>query len=164
MAEAWVSLGYDERNAAAWILRLLVRRTGTDPLESTFVGVLEPHGGESGIARVRRLPLETADGEPCADAQVAVEVTLADGRQDLIVALAPPGEWGGDAEHAPQPVIQTDWELRLEGELCWARRDARGQVERMALGRGRRARLGEVEVALSGGVEFREFGIDGSLR
>ena len=151
VTEAWVSLGCDERNAEAWIPRLLVRRTGAVPLTSTFVGVLEPYAGASRIARVRRLPLKTASGEPCQDAQVAVEVTLTDGRRDLILAL--------DAERAPEAAIQAEWGVRLEGELGWARRDAQGRVERGALCRGRALRLGEVEVALSGGAQFREFGV-----
>ena len=88
VAEAWVSLGYDATNAEAWVPRLMVRRSGSEPLESTFLCVLEPHGGQSGIAHARRLPLEIESGEPCPDSHVALEVTLADGRQDLIVGLA----------------------------------------------------------------------------
>ena len=151
VSEAWVSLGYDEKNPQAWIPRLMVRRTGAEPLESTFVSVIEAHTGRPAVARVRRLPLQSTSGEPCRESHVAVEITLADGRQDLIVAL--------NAEDAPESVTQTDWGLHMEGELCWVRRSSDGQVQKMALGRGKTARLGDTELMLPEGVQFREIEI-----
>ena len=152
VAEAWVSLGYDASNSESWVPRLMVRRSGAEPLESNFVCVLEPHGGGPAIAQARRLPLEDAAGSPCPDSHVAIEVTLADGSQDLIVSL--------NTERTSGTVTQPDWGLHLDGELCWVRRDAQGKVVRMALGRGASARIGETELVLPEGVQFREVEID----
>ena len=148
VAEAWVSLGYDEKNAEAWIPRLMVRRSGEKPLESTFVSVMEPHIGRPAIAAIRRLSLESAANERASDSHVAIEITLADGRQDLIVAL--------NAKEPLAPVNQPDWELHLEGELCWIRRSAEGKVQKMALAAGKTARIVDVELVLPEGVQFRE--------
>lgn len=147
-AEAWVSLGYDAKNAEAWVPRLMVRRSGEDPLVSTFMCVLEPYIGMPAIDGIRRLPLETADGEPCSDSDVAVEVSLADGRKDLIVAL--------DVDRVAGPVTQSDWGLRLEGELCWARLDADSTVAGAALGNGRVVSIGETQLEVTDGSSFRE--------
>ena len=146
-AEAWVSLGYDEENAEAWVPRLMVRRQGAEPLASTFVGVLEPYEGKSSINSISRLLLKTEEGVVLGDEHAAVEVVLEDGRRDLIVAL--------DAEHAPEVVVQSEWGLRLEGELCWVRVDVRGGVERVVLS-GRNVCVGGVDVDLEGEA-FGEF-------
>lgn len=146
-AAAWVSLGYDEENAEAWVPRLIVRRRGEEPLASTFVGVLEPYEGKSSINSISRLSLETESGVVLGDEHVAVEVVLGDGRRDLIVAL--------DVEHAPEVAICPEWDLLLEGELCWVRVDVRGVVERVVLS-GRNVCVGGVDVDLEGEA-FGEF-------
>ena len=152
VAEAWVSLGYDEENAEAWIPRLMMRRQGEDPLASTFVGVLEPYEGKSSINNISRLSLETEDGGVLGSAHVALEVVLEDGRRDLIVVL--------DMEHAPKVAIQPEWGLQLEGELCWVRVDAKGEIERVALGKGTRMGIGRVEIEREEGMEFGEFRVE----
>ena len=57
--EAWVVEGIYSSTKEAWIPRLMIRRRakGGGPLASTFVGLIEPHGGESVIRDARRLSL-----------------------------------------------------------------------------------------------------------
>jgi hypothetical protein len=127
-AEGWVSLAVKYVNDEAWIPRLIVRRQADEaPLASTFVAVIEPYSGSRKIAGIRRLPLETPDGERYPDGNVAIEVCLADGRRDLVVAvddenplcLSP--AW--DEGHG---MVQPEWGVRLERELCWLRLNGDG--------------------------------------
>jgi hypothetical protein len=148
VAEAWVSLGYDERNAEAWIPRLMVQRKGAAPLASTFVSVLVPYAGTPSVAGVRRLPLAGENGGLFGDSHVAIEITLSDGRQDLIVAL--------DADRRAGPAIQADWDLEMDGALCWARKSPQGKVSRMALAKGMQLRVGQAGLTLPAGAPFRE--------
>ena len=156
VAEAWVSLGYDQENAEAWIPRLMVRRQGEEPLASTFVGVLEPYEGNPKLRTVRRLPLETQDGDVCEDSQVAVEIEFEDGRRDLVVAL----DMENWPEHAPVMARQPEWGLLLEGELCWVRQDAQGKVERAALCRGSKIGLEGLEIGMMDQVDFVEVSVE----
>jgi oligo-alginate lyase len=146
-AEAWVSLGYDAENLGAWIPRLMVRRQGTAPLQSVFVAVLAPHTGACPVVSARRLPLRDEAGRPCSDTHVALEITLADGRQDVVVAL--------DAQHAPSTVKQGDWRLSVSGELCWARRGGAAEgggrpLTDLALVNGTEAGTTDLQVSGSG--------------
>jgi oligo-alginate lyase len=112
-AEAWISLGYDAKNLGDWIPRLMIRRHGENPLSSTFVAVLAPHKGSVPVISARRLLLRDPAGKVCGDGHVAVEIALADGRRDLVIAL--------DPEHAPDQATQKDWGLQMQGDLVWAR-------------------------------------------
>jgi hypothetical protein len=130
-AEGWVSLGQGWTTTEAWIPRLIVRRQADEaPLASTFVAVIEPYAGSHKIAGIRRLPLETPDGERVPDGNVALEICLADGRRDLLVALdienplaLSPGWDEG------RGVVQPEWGVRVEGELCWLRLNGDGSRE-----------------------------------
>lgn len=89
-ADAYTAESWTVRNATSteqfWIPTLVTRRQSQDaPLASTFVSVLEPCGRESRIRSMRRLKLETPQGAVYGDANVAVEVTLADGRRDILI-------------------------------------------------------------------------------
>jgi len=59
-------------------------------------------------------------------------------------------------EPAPGPVVIPEWELRLDGEICWVRQGADGQVQRMALCRGRRLSVGGAEIREPGYTDFVE--------
>ncbi|MCL5999019.1 MAG: heparinase II/III-family protein [Chloroflexi bacterium] len=88
VAEAWVSVGDFNRNEEAWIPRLMVRRRAVEgpaaaPLQSTFVAVIEPYAGRPNITGARRVAL------PLPDTHVCVEVTLTNGRRDLILLADP---------------------------------------------------------------------------
>ncbi len=127
LCEGWVSIGFfDSPNKEAWIPRVMVRRTAdTAPLASCFVSVVEPYNGESNLRAIRRLPLHDEHGRELGDMDVAIEVELADGRKDLIVAL--------DAERVlsqstPGKVIQRDWNVTINHEFTHFRRDSTGRV------------------------------------
>jgi oligo-alginate lyase len=132
-AEAWVSPGMYGGTDQAWVPRVIVRRrTQQAPLRSTFVSVIEPYEKHSKIAAVRRLPLETAEGKPCGESHVAVEVRLADGRRDVLIAL--------DSGSAPTAtasavglVVQKETGVRLDGQFGWIRFDASGKLQHAAV-------------------------------
>jgi hypothetical protein len=144
--EGWIVVGGYEVNEEVWIPRLMVRRraeaSAGAPLASTFVAVIEPHDGESRIASIRRLPLVTADGRPYADSNVAIEVGLADGRADLFISADAENALGLRPSLAADTVlVQKDWGIRLEGELCLARRNAAGGVDSTVACGGRTSTL-----------------------
>jgi len=145
-ARVWVAPGGFNRSDEAWVPRVLVRRTGTAPLASTFVSVIEPYGRHPTIAAVKRLALTTVKGAPLSDADVAVEVQLADGRRDLVTAI--------DAEHPLKPgprhrvTVQPDWGLRYDGEMAFVRRSKEGRVGRVALCAGRTIEVGDVTLTM----------------
>ena len=156
LGEAWVSLGYDKGNRDLWIPQLMVRRQGrAEPLSSTFVSLIEPwEGGSSNLGRIRRRSLETETGALYPAAHVALEIELIDGGRDLFVAVDAENPLG--LEPAPGPVVIPEWELRLDGEICWVRQGADGQVQRMALCRGRRLSVGGAEIREPGYTDFVE--------
>ncbi|MEN6535813.1 MAG: heparinase II/III family protein, partial [Bryobacteraceae bacterium] len=89
-ADAYTAESWTVRNLTStdqfWIPTLVTRRQSKDqPLASTFVAVLEPSGKQSRIRGIRRLKLENTQGMAYGDANVAVEVTLADGRRDVLM-------------------------------------------------------------------------------
>ncbi|MBD3293678.1 MAG: hypothetical protein GF393_12195 [Armatimonadia bacterium] len=148
IAEAWVVAGIYSSSETAWIPRLMVRRRGEAPLASTFVGVIEPYEGRSSISRIRRLPLQTPHGEAASDANVAVEVRLADGRRDIFVTgdvenplgLTPPiGQNGGS-------LVQPEIDLTLDGDWCFVRFDRGGSLESVALSHSRSLQVGDIRI------------------
>jgi hypothetical protein len=139
--EGWVSPGSYNETKQAWIPRIMVcRQAESAPLASTFVGILEPYEGSSSIASIRRLPLyapdgqhcgdgdgagecgsmgvwERGSGQRCGDGDVAVEVTLRDGRRDLLVALDIEDPLARSPRGAGLKVFQPDWSVELNGEF-----------------------------------------------
>jgi hypothetical protein len=135
-AEAWVSPGMYGGTDQTWVPRVIVRRKSPQaPLVSTFVGVIEPYQKAPKIGSVRRLPLEI-DGKPCGDSHVAVEIQLADGRRDVLIALD-----GGAASAATgspvSPVLQKETGIRLDGQFGWVRFDAGGKPQHAAVCQGK---------------------------
>jgi len=153
IAEAWVVAGIYSSSETAWIPRVMVRRrTDQPPLASTFVGVIEPYEGSSNIASILRLPLRTGDGTAWSDANVAIEVRLADGRRDLFVSADvenPLGLAPGTREDGAR-LLQPDLGLALDGEWCFVRLDRHGRLERLALSRARSVEIGDVLVEIEG--------------
>jgi hypothetical protein len=149
LGEAWVVAGGYDRTDEAWVPRAMIRRTDQrGALETTFVAVMEPCGGMSAIAAIRRLPLHRADGTEAPDSAVAVEVTNIDGGQDLIVAADPA---------IPGVLIQKDWNVTLTGELGLVRKDRDGKAVHAALANGERLRIGDRELAVHGRNACREW-------
>jgi hypothetical protein len=159
-AEAWVSLG--GFNEEAWIPCVMVRRQASEsPLASTFVTIIEPYEGASSMARISRLPLETPEGASFSDQNAAVEIQLADGRRDLFVAADAENPLGlGPSRSSHDALVQKEWRLRLDGELCMVRRDAAGEIKRIVLCRGNSVSIGEVVLKLKRDTDFIEVSLD----
>lgn len=162
--EGWVHLAsafkgcYESGKEIWWIPRIMVRRQAKEgPLASTFVGVIEPYEKTSNVKRISRLSLETVEGATYPEPNVAVEVQLGDGRSDLVIAAD--GENPLDltpSREQHKALVQKEWGLRTDGELCIVRRSAVGKVERIALCRGTSVSVGEVVFTLKKQVEFVE--------
>jgi oligo-alginate lyase len=131
-AEGWISIGPYNSTEQAWIPRIMVRRqSDKEPLASTFVAVMEPYEKQSSIAGIRRLSLETADGQSYPDSFAAVEVKLADGRRDIIISAGAENPLG--LKPARGIMVQKDWNLRTDAELCMIRLSKDGKVEYLSL-------------------------------
>ncbi len=160
-AEGWVVAGIYSSTDEAWIPRIMVRRRAeTEPLASTFVGVLEPYAEQPSIKRIRRLPLQTSAGKPFADSHVALEIQLADGRRDLFIAADTENPLAVEPAATKTPLVQPEWKAELAGALCMIRRSPSGDIERIALGKVTSVRVADVSVALKEGAEFIELRFD----
>jgi hypothetical protein len=126
-ADAYTAETWTVRNAMStdefWIPTLVTRRQSNDaPLASTFVAVLEPSGKQSRIRGIRRLKLETPQGVVYGDANVAVEVTLADGRRDvLILADAENPLAAAPSLAADRVMVQKETGIRTSKEFAFKR-------------------------------------------
>ncbi len=162
IAEAWISMDFYGSNNQDWIPRVMVRRqTEEDTLASTFVAIIEPYEGRSNIARIQRLPLEAPDGTAYPEPNVAVEVELADGRRDLFVAVDVENPLGlSPSKTENGSVIQREWGLQLDGDLCLVRLDNAGEVKRIALCQGKSISVGRTVLKLKGYVDFIEISLD----
>lgn len=160
--EAWVSIGIST-NAEEWIPELIVRRkSDKDPLASTFVGIIEPYCKQSSIASIRRLPLESPKGAAYPDANVAVEVTLTDGRRDVIIAADAENPLGmAPSLNADGALIQKESGIRLEGQMCLIRFSKTGVVEQVALCKGKSVIVGACKFEMPKGADFVELAADG---
>lgn len=137
VCEGWVSPGIFNQTEQAWIPRLMVRRqSAASPLVSTFVGLIEPYEGRPLILSSRRLALRTPQGKPCHDGDAAIEVILADGRRDLLIALDVEDPLGLSPRGKDVVVHQKDWRVRIDGELAHVRLAPCGNIESLALCRG----------------------------
>ena len=161
--EGWVLAGSGSYASSeeVWIPRLLVRRQGTEaPLASTFVGVIEPYEGKSNISGIRRLDLHAPAGQLFNDANVAVEVSLADGRKDLLIS--------SDVENPLQKhpsladghsLMQKDWNVQFDGDMCAIRRGMNGAIEYIALCNARSLSVGGLRIRLDENASFVEIRI-----
>jgi hypothetical protein len=158
-AEGWVTAGQYNTSVETWIPRIMVRRQSeTAPLASTFVAVIEPFGERSNIASIRRLPLHDANGAQYPDSNVAVEIALCDGSRDLLVAADVENPLGLEPAVANEgaKLMQPDWKLELEGEVCVVREDNAGNVERIALCKAGSAAVQDVRIELQSIQEYIE--------
>ncbi|MGC8861741.1 MAG: heparinase II/III domain-containing protein [Armatimonadota bacterium] len=160
VCEAWVGSGFNATEET-WIPCVAVRRQAQKgPLASTFVSLIEPYEEKTVVRAVRRLPLETLSGASYPDSHVAVEVALSDGRTDLIVAADVddplPGQGLRPVYSKHNALVQKEWGLRLQGEMCWVRRGRDGRIERIALCRGTGVTVGGVTVEMKAETEFVE--------
>lgn len=154
--EAWAAASF-ETTEEFWLPRLIVQRRGQAPLTSTFVAVIEPYSTRPPLALARRVALEARRGMAYSEAAVALETLLADGRRDLLIlanAENPPGHQPDFREI--RNLRQPDWRLSTDAEFCFVRRDYAGRVERVALAKGTRVRVGNAAIQLKAPADFME--------
>ncbi|MBI2190965.1 MAG: heparinase II/III family protein [Planctomycetes bacterium] len=157
-AEGWVAVGDYNANQEAWIPRVMVRRRASQlPLESTFVGLIEPYERVPLIARTRRLPVENPASSSCNDGPVALEVAFTNGGRDLLLAADPQVPAGMQPCRASPPVFaQKDWSIETDAALGMVRLDASGQAVLMALCQGTYLKAGQAVLRLKHRVDFAE--------
>ena len=110
-------------------------RLGED-LSTQFITIIEPYMHEPFIERVEVLKRIEREDEPFA---AAVEVTLVDGRRDVILSRKEPG------------ILDVDG-VRLEGRFGLVRFDANGDVEMMAAIAADEIRAGDLSLTSEPGV------------
>jgi oligo-alginate lyase len=135
LCKAWVVAGSYNSSDQQWIPRVMVRRQSKKaPLVSTFVAVIEPFGKASAVKSIRRMPLVNAKGQAFGDADVAVEVTLNDGRKDLLIFADVKNPLGRMPSRSKGHILfQKDWGVRLDGQACLVRTDKKGVIQKVAL-------------------------------
>ena len=138
LAESWVNAGNFGNADEQWIPTLVTRRRGTAPLATTFVAVIEPYAQSPFITSIRRLD--------SPDSTVIIEVTLADGRRDLIISADAPG----------QILTHPEWNVKTDGELVLVRRDSQGKIQYLALTKGTFLEVGAERIGHSNGKTFAE--------
>ncbi|MDB6026471.1 MAG: hypothetical protein JWM68_2694 [Verrucomicrobiales bacterium] len=149
LGESWVVGGLYNVSASEehWIPTVISRRQGTNGFASTFVSVMEPFIGKSAITQTRRLTLQrNGEGQK---SDVAIEITLTDGRKDLLISVA------GDPAK-PVPATQPDWNVELDGQVCWIRKTAKGKIERIALSHSRSVKIGNKSYDANAKSDFTE--------
>lgn len=159
LCEAWVVQGSFNTSVEAWIPRVMTRRRvkegDAEPLASTFVSIIEPYQDTSRIAAIRRVPLQSSEGRLLDENDVAIEIELADGLRDLVIAL--------DVENPlhsspslPGGVKLPEQDLTFDGELCMVRRDKAGKPAHIALARARSLDVADISVTLQDCPEYLE--------
>jgi hypothetical protein len=161
-AEGWIFTDISGSREATWIPRVMVRRQSKKaPLASAFAAVIEPYEKTANIVRIRRLPLETPSGDTYPDANVAIEIQLADGRRDLIVAADIENPLGLSPSLAKDHVlVQKEWRLKLDGQLCFVRLDAKSRVRRVAIYKAKSASIGDFTLTSELEADFMEVRVD----
>jgi oligo-alginate lyase len=139
-SEAWIVVGMFAETAEMWIPRVTVRRTGEDPLESTFIAVIDPWKDTPTVQGVQRLRLHAED----ADTEVALELRLPNGLRDILILRDPERMAMLPEASAGDPALTTDAELTL------LRIDASGNVHHAALVLGTTCTAGPFELHTTG--------------
>lgn len=156
-ADGWVAVnGSDWGVDEEWIPRLLVRRSGAG-LRSAFVGIIEPYEGAPRVVSARRLELAPRNGRAPSDLDVAVEVRLADGRRDVVVAVddsAKPWAEGVD----PPAVAVPGADIEMNARLGFVRFTRDGSVQHAAAWQGRTLRAADTMLEIPAGASSAEVG------
>ena len=108
-------------------------REGKD-LASRFVTLMDPYEKQPFVKSARRL---TARGED-AGGTTALEVTMTDGRRDVITYNASPGGRDTQLARLPSRAVEVAGELQLQGVMGFVSRDAAGKVTQAMLAGGTR--------------------------
>ena len=158
-AESWISAsrGYDDVGET-WIRTVMVRRqSDAGPLASTFVAIIEPYEDRPLIQSVRRLPLRDAAGAELPDGYVALEITLADGRRDVLLSAETVNV---PARDGARIMALDELGLRTDAELVLVRRGPDGRTDHVALSRGTWLELGDTKLNTDRPVSFLEISLD----
>jgi hypothetical protein len=150
VGEAWVVPGIYSGTDGIWNPCVISRRRSAVHQTNTFVAIMEPFEGESPIATMRRLPLRDGEGKALPDSDVAIEITLRDGTRDLIVAANP------ERTKTNAVSFQTDWNVKLSGDLALVRKSRGGGISRLVLGKGTSVHADNVALENSEMVEVAE--------
>ena len=110
---------------------------------------------------MRRLPLQNSAGETLSDAHVAIEIQLVDGRSDLIIASDAENPLKLTSAREDGWLIQTDWDVQLNGEMAWLRRDKRGNFECATVCRANAIKVNKAHIILEAGTDLAEFKFKG---
>jgi len=148
IADTWIAFGYDRGDTT--IKSLVVRKTSPQPpLATAFVGVLEPYETSSAIAKIKRMPLQTEKKLLYGDMNVAVEITLTNGKKDLIIAMDTENPLSNSPDfHQQSNVFLPEWQIRTDAEVCWVRKNNRGHVEKLLLAHGSAISVGKLDLQL----------------
>lgn len=157
LCEGWIVEGGFDKSTTTWIPRLLVQRQAKQNLASTFVSVIEPYERRSNLKKVERLDLKSASGRSLTDSHIAVQVTLHDGRRDLLVMMDPQGTAGRD-----KPVAQPETEVQFRGDALFVRWSANGKVQRLGVAACTEVRVGDVTLTLNAGASYTEISLEGN--
>jgi len=129
--DAWISYGDFNNKQSATTSRLAtVRRSATAPLQSTFVGVIEPYQDSPNISSITRLQVTDGNGTAMPDGYAAVQVELANGDKDLIIAADPQLYQAGGVLKA------AGWNVQATAELTMVRVSSTGTVKRVVVSKG----------------------------
>lgn len=150
VCEGFVVPGHYNQLEEAWIPRVMERRQcKSGVLATTFVAVLEPFEGKSSLVTCRRLELQNSAGKPCGDEHVAVEISLADGRRDVWIALDVENPLNRKPDWRVEREVRCDdGRIAFDGEFIWIRFRADGPVERLQAGGFRSLRVGPLAVEM----------------
>jgi len=152
--EKWISPSDYDNSEDVWIPCVMVRRQSPgESLASTFVSIMEPYDCSSKITNIRRLILENIGGEVYPDTNVAIEIQLANGDRDIIIAIDAEDPLGLTPKSS---VSQPDSGLHTDGEMCMVRLSNTNGVRYICLCRGSYVSIGDVEARLSEVNELSE--------
>ncbi|HNR68394.1 MAG TPA: heparinase II/III family protein [bacterium] len=136
VADTWFAYGFDRGEGE--LSTLLVQRTAdTEPLSSLFIDVIEPFGSQPSVVSAHRLPLLTPDGEVYGPMNAALEIKLANGYTDLIVAMDAENPLGQQPDYRTRRAwVQADWRIESDAEWLWVRLNVQKQPIAFALAEG----------------------------
>jgi len=165
LAESWAVTGSYNEGGEVWVPRAFASRKADEaPLASTFVACLVPYGEAPAVTDPVRLTLQASDGQALPDSHVAVQVSLPEGRRDLILIADTENPLGLTPVYAAgSPMVQPEWGARCDGEACWVRADGTGRVEALSLAKGVALSVGAVSLELTHPVDYIELQWEGDV-
>lgn len=158
LAKSWIAPAYYQVEAGeVWNPCVISKRSGTAPLASTFVSLLEAFSDQPLLRGARRLDLRNSAGVKMADAQVGVAIQLKNGMTDVLMLADAENPLRTESAPVDGWLMAPELGIRLKGELGFVRLGADGRPLRAAIGRGSELRITHAEVSLPESVEFAEF-------